>query len=121
MTGTFTMKTAVVLLEAILLAALFTAAVNAQPAPASITFTGGPGDTPETAVVIAGAKDSIQGIAAEYQYLGQKFGRENADWSLFRQSLLQQGSKVYDRMELRLKGGARKTVFFDISEFFGKL
>ncbi len=121
MTVTWTMKTAVVLLEAILLAALFTAMANAQPAPASITFKGGAGDTPETAVVIAGATNSMQGIAAEYRYLRQKFGRENADWYLFRQSVVQQGGRIYDRMELRLQDGSPKTVFFDISEFFGKL
>jgi len=95
----------------------------AQKAPASpqITFKGGPGDTPETAVLISGALNSIDGIAAEYTYLREKFGRENVDWNLFRQSVLQQGGKFYDRLELNLKDGGRKTVFFDISEFFGKL
>ena len=38
-----------------------------------------------------------------------------------RQSVLQQQGKVYDRMDLDLKDGSKKTVFFDISEFFGKL
>jgi len=91
------------------------------PAPPQITFKGGPGDTPETAVLISGATNSIAGTAAEYTYLREKFGRENVDWNLKRQSVLQQKGKFYDRLELELKDGSRKTVFFDISEFFGKL
>jgi hypothetical protein len=91
------------------------------PAPPHITFKGGPGDTPETAVLISGAPNSIAGIAAEYAYLRKKFGRENVDWNLYRQSVLEQDGKFYDRLELDLKDGSRKTVFFDISEFFGKL
>ena len=93
---------------------------NHRPNP-KITFKGGPGDTPETAVVILGAPNSMAGIAAEYSYLKKKFGRENVDWMLTRQSVLQQKGKVYDRMDLDLKDGSKKTVFFDISEFFGKL
>ena len=97
-----------------------------QPAPGpptnpKITFKGGPGDKPENAVVILGASNSFAGIAAEYNYLRQKFGRRNVDWNLVRQSVLQQQGKVYDRMDLDLKDGSRKTVFFDIGEFFGKL
>ncbi len=87
----------------------------------NITVKGGPGDTPETAVVISGAADSMAGISAEYDWLAQKFGRKNVDWSLRRQSVMQQQGKVYDRMEIELKDGSRRIVFFDISGFFGKL
>jgi hypothetical protein len=91
------------------------------PATPQITFKGGPGDTTETAVLISGALNSIDGTAAEYAYLRKKFGRENVDWNLVRQSVREQNGKFYDRLELELKDGSRKTVFFDISEFFGKL
>jgi hypothetical protein len=90
------------------------------PAPPHITFKGGTGDTPETAVLISGARNCLEGIAAEYDYLRQKFGRQNVDWNLKCQKVLQQKGKFYDRLELDLKDGSRKTVFFDISEFFGK-
>lgn len=99
----------------------FAQPATGPPAQPQITFKGGPGDTPATAVLISGATNSIEGIAAEYDYLRQKFGRENRDWNLVRQSVLKQDGKFYDRMELDLKDGSRKTVFFDISEFFGKL
>ena len=63
----------------------------------------------------------MAGIAAEYSYLKKKFGQENVDWMLTRQSVLQKDGKVFDRMDLDLKDGSKKTVFFDIGEFFGKL
>jgi hypothetical protein len=97
---------------------------QSSPEPSAkpkITFKGGPGDTPETAVVIVGATNSMTGISAEYYYLEKQFGRRNVDWNLRRQSVLNQKGKVYDRMDLDLKDGSKRTVFFDISEFFGKL
>jgi hypothetical protein len=94
----------------------------AKPANKSpITFSGGHGHSLKTAVVITGAPNAMAGIAAEYRFLKEKFGRENQDWLLRRQSVVQQDGKFYDRMELDLPGGRRTTVFFDISEFFGKL
>ncbi len=109
-----------------MLCVIFSGPASAQPAPGpaakpQITFKGGPGDTLESAVVILGAPNSMAGIEAEYSYLGKQFGRRNVDWNLRRQSVLQQKGKVYDRMDLDLKDGGKKTVFFDISEFFGKL
>ncbi len=120
------MKTFLLVLGVMMLCVLFSGPACAQPAPESpakpqITFKGGPGDTPETAVIILGAPNSMAGITAEYSYLGKQLGRRNVDWNLRRQSVLNQKGKVYDRMDLELKDGGKKTVFFDISEFFGKL
>ncbi len=94
---------------------------GADAAQSNITLKGGAGDTAETAVVIAGAPDSRAGIAAEYAWMEKKFGRRNMDWKLKRQSVMPQKGKVFDRMEIELNDGTPKTVFFDISEFFGKL
>jgi hypothetical protein len=120
------MKSFLLVLGVLLLCAIFSGPASAQAAPdqganPKIIFKGGPGDRAETAVVILGAPNSFAGIAAEYAYLKKQFGRENVDWNLTRQSVLQQKGKVYDRMDLDLKDGSRKTVFFDIGEFFGKL
>ncbi|MEW6659042.1 MAG: hypothetical protein AB1424_10305 [Thermodesulfobacteriota bacterium] len=92
-----------------------------EPAKPKISFSGGPGDTTATAVVISGAPNSRVGINAEYYYLGKNFGQRNVDWKLKRQSVIREKGKVYDRMEIELKDGGKKTVFFDITEFFGKL
>ena len=92
-----------------------------KPAKIKITFKGGPGDTTATAVVITGAPNTRVGIDAEYYFLQKKFGQRNVDWKLKRQSVLHDQGKVFDRMDLELKDGSKKAVFFDISEFFGKL
>ena len=98
-----------------------TAAAPKKPAKIKITFTGGPGGTPATAVVISGAPNSRIGIDAEYYFLRKKFGKPKVDWNLKHQKVLQEKGKVYDRMEIELKDGSKKTIFFDITEFFGKL
>ena len=98
-----------------------TAAAPEKSAKPIISFSGGPGDTTATAVVISGAPNSRVGIDAEYYYLMKKIGQPQVDWKLKRQSVLREKGKVYDRMEIELKEGGKKSVFFDITEFFGKL
>lgn len=61
------------------------------------------------------------GVAAAYFFLEKNFGRRTIDWKLNSQSARRHKGKIKDRMEIQLKQGGRKTVFFDISEFFGKL
>ncbi len=112
------MKTIFAISGVIFLCAISFGISFAQP---QITFKGGPGDTPETAVVISGAADSMAGIAAEYDWLAKIFGKQNVDWRLRRQTVGHNQGKVYDIMEIDLKDGSRKTVFFDITGFFGKL
>jgi len=84
-------------------------------------FEGGDGSSIENAVKIIGASGSMQGIRAEYEYLAGKFGIRGRDWELVMQSLLNDGGKDYDLMRVRLKDGTEITVFFDITDFFGKL
>jgi hypothetical protein len=92
-----------------------------QAAKSQISFSGGPGDTLETAVVISGALNSLDGINAETKYLEKKFGRENRDWQFVRKSTLQNGDEYFDKIEIELKDLRKKTIFFNITAFFGKL
>jgi hypothetical protein len=85
-----------------------------QGAKPGIAFKGGPGDTPETAVVILGPPNSLMEIQAEYDYLEKKFGRQNVQWELKRQSVLNRQGKVFDCLELAFKDGSLKTVFFKV-------
>jgi hypothetical protein len=81
-----------------------------------VQFAGGDGSAVESAVVIRGAKHEKDGIAAEHRYLSQHFG----SWFLKRQGLVNQKSRVYDRMEITDQNGKQRAVFFDITDFFGK-
>lgn len=87
----------------------------------SITLSGGPGDTLQTAIIIHGATNEMAGIRAEYLCLEALFGRKGVDWQLERQALLSSAGRHYDEMRLRLADGTPRTVYFDITEFFGKL
>jgi pyruvoyl-dependent arginine decarboxylase (PvlArgDC) len=91
-----------------------------EAARPKITLSGGPGDTMATAIVIKGAKSSQDGIPAEYHFLEKKYGKQQVGWKLIRQSLMHQGGKHYDLMQIELKNGTKKDVYFDITEFFGK-
>ena len=81
-----------------------------------VQFTGGNGSSLESAVVISGAKHESDGISAEHRYLSEHF----ASWFLKRQVLVNQKGRVYDRMEITDQNGKQRSVFFDITDFFGK-
>jgi hypothetical protein len=76
------------------------------------------GDSLENAVVIHGATNSGEGIIAENQYLSEKFGQRGLDWEKKGQSLVGKEDKQYDQLDIELKDGTNKTVYFDITEFF---
>jgi hypothetical protein len=79
-----------------------------------ITFEGGDGEAPEHAVVIKGARNGREGVTAESGWIA----KTHPDWRMGRQSLIT-GTKTYDRIEYVTPQG-RKTIYFDISDFFGK-
>ena len=87
-----------------------------------VTFSDDAGDSEEHAVKIMGARDEQEGIQAEYWYLSQKFGERGKDWDLAQQSLLvdKNSGRVYDRMDLEFPNHSSKTLYFDITEFYGK-
>jgi len=116
------LKTLASLTAIFILLTLVISGVQAQDnGPGGFTFSGGPGDSMETAVIIKGARNSSDGVQAEYYYLEKKFGRQNVDWKLDRQRLMGKEGKKFDMMMIILKDGAKKNVYFDITEFFGKL
>lgn len=85
-----------------------------------ITLSGGPGTTVQTAIVIQGASSTMAGIRAEHLCLEALFGRKGVDWQLERQALLSSAGRHYDEMRLRLADGTFRTIYFDITDFFGK-
>lgn len=71
-----------------------------------------PGLTYERAiVVVAGA--SGEGIRTEYAHLHRMFGNR---WRLLRQSLVKDGERSFDVMEVQV-GRRTATVYFDITSF----
>jgi hypothetical protein len=81
-----------------------------------LQFAGGDGSSVESAVIIRGAKHESDGISAEHEYLSAHFG----SWFLKRQALINKKGRFFDQMEITDKNGTLRSVFFDITDFFGK-
>lgn len=84
-------------------------------AAAEVRFAGGDGSTMAKAVQVLGAASDSAGVQAEYVWLNQ----HHPDLKSRKQSLLQDGDRLYDLLQLE---GHGKTVevYFDITDFFGK-
>ena len=73
------------------------------------------GATTETAIVVQ-ASNEFEGVDAEYGYLQDHY----PGWQHEQQSLIQENGKVYDRIEIVGPDGIRKSIYFDITDWFGK-
>jgi hypothetical protein len=87
-----------------------------SPSPASV-YSGGDGSSCDTAVIINIA-DWKTGVAAEYQWLKDRFqGGRRGHQSVAKAP----GGRTFDRVEWIRPDGSSVWVCFDITEFFGKL
>ncbi len=78
------------------------------------------GQSPDEAIVILDAQTTSEGIAAEYSHLETLFGRQNVDWRLKRQALAQVAGRRYDVMMVEISPTDTRSIYFDITDFFGK-
>ncbi len=85
----------------------------------SIRFEGGDGSSQASAIVIVGAEGESDGVDSEYQYLDMLYGPRPEGWTMIQQSLLGDKGKSFDALEIELRG-KRKTIYFDITAYFGK-
>jgi len=75
------------------------------------------GLTIETAVVLEDATNEFNGVSAEHAYTNGHY----PGWKWKMQSLMNNGNKQYDIIELVGPKGESKTIYFDITNWFGKL
>lgn len=66
--------------------------------------------------VVIKEKTESSGVAAEYAWLKKHY----PGYSLIKQTLVYHEGKPYDKMDIKTGDGKRMTVYFDISNFFGK-
>jgi hypothetical protein len=84
--------------------------------PAGVSYAGGDGSSIEQAVIIKGATEST-GVHAEYVWIAQRY----PGYRRGLQSLRESGGKQYDVLEFTTASGEKKCVYFDITDFYGKL
>ena len=85
-----------------------------------ITFEGGSGESPEKAVIIRGAFHDLMGTVAEFHWLAAAFGQKDVDWKVVTHAHGTVGNKDIDTVVVRLTSGIERTVYFDVTESFGK-
>ena len=72
------------------------------------------------AIKILEAKDHFDGIRAEYAYLMKKFGIMDVDWNLVIQMTTKENNKQFDVFLIALKDKSVLSLYFDVTDFFGK-
>lgn len=97
----------------------------ASPAPspgadpqqeAGYSFSGGDGSSPETAVIVHARSETI-GIRAEYEWLREHWPGSRRG----KQALLGKNNRFFDALTITDSAGQVRTVYFDVTEYFGKL
>ena len=89
-----------------------------------ITFSGGAGDSYETAIIIKGNQFNRKpetAVAAEYDYISGLYGKRGKEWVVEEQSMVQENNKVFDMVRVKiLSNGKMHFFYFDISYFSKK-
>lgn len=85
-----------------------------------ISFSGGSGESFHDAIVINGARNKTDGVAAEYKYITDIHGQRGSGWSLVGQTVVREKNKIVDVVEIQLKSAMdRRIYYFDVSDFLG--
>lgn len=83
-------------------------------------FTGGDGSSQKRAVVISSRTES-EGIAAQYYFIGKKYGMRDVEWKVLSQECQKSKSRMYDSINIKLlKTNEIIKVWFDITAYYGK-
>jgi hypothetical protein len=89
-----------------------------------ITFSGGTGDSYETAIILK-APQSLRkqedAVAAEYDYISGLYGKKDKEWKVEEQSMVKENEKTYDMVRVKIISNEKLHFFyFDISTFIKK-
>ena len=74
----------------------------------TLVVIGGPGDAKANAIVIKTTPKGLSAAGAELMLLTQRYGTRNIDWTLHRQDLVREDSRVYDAYVIVLADGTRR-------------
>jgi hypothetical protein len=81
-----------------------------------VSYGGGDGTSCEAAVVIHGARNENDGVAAEYAWLKQHHPKAAVQG----QALTECQGHPADSLRILGSDGQTREVFFDVNEYFGK-
>jgi hypothetical protein len=83
-----------------------------------ISFSGGNGESSDSAIVISGVQKQSEGVDAEYRYLSKLHGEKGKGWKIEGQTISKEEKKVFDVIEIVLIPSSQKRIYyFDVSKF----
>jgi hypothetical protein len=86
-----------------------------------IIFTGGDGSSMEKAIVIRGAKNEKEGLAAEIDYICRKHGEKDKYWKMITQGNYRENGVPYVQYWIEdYKTGSKPMYYFDNTAISGK-
>lgn len=103
------------LIRIILALALFCEGHLALAKPPAISYSGGDGSSFDKAIIIKGATEET-GVHAEYDYIQKHY----PGYKRGAQSLQNLKGRAFDVLYFTTADGKKKTIYFDITAFFGK-
>jgi hypothetical protein len=83
----------------------------------TLVVTGGPGDTPQNAIVIKKTPRGLSAAGAETMLLQKWFGERDRNWTMKRQAMVQLEGRTYDTYEVVLSDGSEKRLYFDVTDW----
>jgi hypothetical protein len=99
---------------------------NPEEKKGAIVFSGGAGDSYETAIVLKSVNRSVKkqedAVAGEYDYISSLYGKKDKEWAVAEQSMVKEDKRVYDMIRVKIIQNDKLHFFyFDITEFSKKL
>ena len=85
-----------------------------------IWYEGGNGESIDEAILVRGAGHDFVGTWAEFAFLNDRFGQMGRDWRLKLHAHGTYGDREIDTVRLEMPNGEQLTLYFDITESFGK-
>ena len=84
-------------------------------------ITGGDGSSTDNALVV-NATSTQKGVSLENEYIENKCGKWDIDYTIDRQIQIDHNRRKYDLIYVTMKkDGSKREYWFDVTSFFGKL
>jgi hypothetical protein len=90
--------------------------VKKKKAAPEIFYSGGDGDSFETAIIINGVGKQSESVEAEYRYLAKLHGEKDKQWRVESQTITREEKSLYDVIEIALvPSGEKRFYYFDVT------
>jgi hypothetical protein len=86
----------------------------------AVQYSDGEGESAQNPIIISNARFDLEGTAAEFAWLIRRFGTMGVDWRVRSHGGAARDDRKIDRVVIAVRDGEERSVFFDVTESFGK-